>query len=90
MFEWINSTGVKSDKGFEVQAIKMYEIEYRENGKVLTVFFEGGIKDGKVLVIVFKSNFKKWNDGTLILNPDEILKNFTEAMEFQNVGVEAD
>jgi len=90
MFKWLNKQGVQSDKGYIVQVTGRFTIEYREKNKVIEVYVEPGILDnGRFCTIIEPHAFHKWDDGTPI-NKDrqmEILKNFTDAMEFQNIGV---
>ncbi len=90
MFTWLNKQGVKSDKGFIVQSVGRFTIEYRENSKCISIEVDNGrLPDGRFCEIVSPDAFFKWDDGTLISEErqKEILKNFTDAMEFQNIGV---
>lgn len=91
MFKWLNKQGVESDAGFVVQVTDRFLIEYREGIKMITVDVEPGVfPDGKFCVIISEDSFCKWDGGFPIAKEKQaqILKNFTEAMEFQNVGVE--
>ena len=93
MFTWLNKQGVKSDKGFIVQSVSRFMIEYRENGKVISLSVERGLQpDGKACIYVYLDEFKKWGDGTPVLKSrqEEILQNFKDAMEFQGVDVLVD
>lgn len=93
MFTWLNKQGVKSDKGFVVQSVARFVIEYREAGKCISVEVESDYTPGKKPVErVSSSNFCKWDDGTVISSTKqkEIIQNFTEAMEFQGIGVIVD
>lgn len=90
MFEYINKQGVKSDKGFIVQSVARFTIEYREHNKCISVGVDTGrLPNGKFCEIVSSDAFATWDDGTSISmeKQKEILKNFTEAMEFQGIGV---
>jgi hypothetical protein len=90
MFSWINKQGVKSSKGYIVQSVARFVIEYREAGKCISIEVESDYAPGMKPYEKVKSyNFEKWDDGTLISSEQqkEILKNFTEAMEFQGIGV---
>ncbi len=90
MFTWINKQGVKSSKGFIVQSVGRFTIEYREGNKCLSIEVDNGrLSDGRFCEIVSPNAFVKWDDGTLVSKEkqEEILINFTEAMEFQNIGV---
>lgn len=90
VFTWINKQGVKSERGFIVQSVGRFTIEYREDLKILSVEVENGfLSDKKPCEIVRADAFRKWDDGTII--PEEkqiqILQNFKEAMEFQGIAV---
>ncbi len=37
MFTWINKQGVKSSKGFIVQSVARFKIEYREGNKCQSI-----------------------------------------------------
>lgn len=90
MFKWLGKQGVESSKGFIVQSIGRFTIEYREGTKKITVNTETGkLPDGRFCEIIDSNSFEKWDDGTSISKEKqkEILKNFIEAMEFQNIGV---
>ena len=90
MFTWINKQGVKSDKGFTVQSIDRFVIRYSENLGDIDISVEYGKKGSDYLVYVYEEEFYKWNDGRRI--PEEkkqqVLKNFIDAMKFQEIGVE--
>ena len=93
MFTWLNKQGVKSDKGFVVQSINRFVIEYRESTKIIKISVEAALlPSGKAGVYIYPDEFEKWSDGTLIPEDrqKEILKNFTDAMEFQGVAVLTD
>lgn len=90
MFTYINKQGVKSNKGFVVQFTGRFTAEYREGTKTITIELENGIlPDGKYCEIIKPDAFIEWDDGVLIPSEkqQEILKNFTEAVEFQGLGV---
>lgn len=90
MFTWLNKQGVESDRGFIVQSVARFTIEYRENSKCISVEVDNGrLPNGKFCEIVSPDAFSKWDDGTPIPaeKQKEILQNFTEAMEFQGIGV---
>ena len=90
MFIWLNKQGVKSSKGFIVQSVARFVIEYREGGKCIFIEVESDYAPGKKpCEKVNLSAFSKWDDGTPISQQKqkEILKNFTEAMEFQGIAV---
>jgi archaellum biogenesis ATPase FlaH len=93
MFTWINKQGVKSEKGFIVQSVDRFTIEYREASKIISVDVERGfLSDNKLCVNIHLDSFRKWNDGTSI--PEEkqkqILQNFIEALKFQDIEVNID
>ncbi len=90
MFKWLNKQGVESSKGFIVQSVARFVIEYREAGKCLSIetgnsYFSGG----KLYETVKLSNFNKWDDGFSISSETqkEIIQNFTDAMVFQGIKV---
>ncbi|MHB1222259.1 MAG: hypothetical protein ACYC0J_09715 [Gammaproteobacteria bacterium] len=93
MFTWINKQGVKSSKGFSVQRTSRFTAEYTENEKKITIDVESGIlPNGKYCLIIGSDAFVKWDDGSII-KPErqkEILNNFKEAIEFQDMGVVID
>lgn len=90
MFTYINKQGVQSDRGFIVQSVARFIIEYRESDKCLSIEVESDYAPGvKPIEKISKYAIAQWDDGTPI-SPEqqkEILKNFTEAMEFQGIGV---
>ena len=93
MFTWLNKQGVKSNKGFVVQSVDRFTIEYRESGKVIPLSVERGLQsDGKACVYIYLDELKKWSDGSPIPKSQqkEILQNFKDAMEFQGVDVLVD
>ena len=88
MFTWLNKQGVKSDAGFEVQFTGRFDAEYREAGKVMSIYVESGIHDGQPCVILNPGAFDRWNGDApgVKLPSDErerIKQNFTEAMLFR-------
>lgn len=93
MFTWLNKQGVKSDKGFIVQRIERFAVEYRENEKVITVDVESGVMDNnKPCLIIQSKAFDRWDSDQngVHLSRDEqlrILENFKEALEFQGMGL---
>lgn len=93
MFTWLNKQGVKSDKGFIVQSINRFIIEYRESTKTIQVSTELALlPSGEAGVYIYPDEFEKWSDGTPISKDKqkEILQNFKDAMEFQGVKVLTD
>ena len=65
-------------------------MEYREGGKLISVYVEPGYTpSNKFCVIIEPNAFTQWADGTPIMNEkqEEILKNFIDAMKFQNIEV---
>jgi len=90
MFTWLNKQGVKSDAGFEVQFTGRFDAEYREAGKVMSIYVESGIHDGQPCVILNPGAFDRWNGDApgVKLPSDErerIQQNFIEAMLFQGL-----
>ena len=93
MFTWINKQGVKSNKGFVVQRVTRFTSEYLENNKVITIEVESSVlPSGKYCLIISSNAFIKWDDGTLVNDKkqNEILNNFKDAMEFQDMSVIVD
>lgn len=90
MFTWLNKQGVKSDKGFIVQSVSRFVINYKENNGEIDVSVEDAFKDGKHFVYVYEDEFYKWKDGRSISEEKkkQVLKNFIDAMAFQGIGVE--
>jgi len=90
MLTWLNKQGVKSDKGFVVQSVSRFTIEYRESGKVIPLTVERGLQSGgKACVYIYLDDLEKWSDGTIISKDQQkiILQNFKDAMKFQGVDV---
>jgi len=46
MFCWLNKQGVKGDKGFIVQSVGRFTIEYCERSKKISVHVEPGFSGG--------------------------------------------
>lgn len=93
MFTWLNKQGVKSNKGFVVQSINRFTIEYREANKLINVSVERALlPSGKAAVYIYPEEFEIWGDGTPIASDKqkEILQNFKDAMRFQGVEVLTD
>lgn len=93
MFTWLNKQGVQSDKGFIVQSVDRFTVEYQENNRCISIYVEDGfLPDGKFCEIIAPDVFSRWDDGTSISEEKqrEILKNFIEAMEFQGIAVVID
>jgi len=94
MFTWLNKQGVQSDKGFVVQCVARFRIEYRERDKVIGVYVEHTqLPDGQPSVSIKSASFERWDgDPSYIVLPqekqDEMLANFTDAMEFQGLAVQ--
>jgi len=90
MFTWLNKQGVRSDAGFEVQFTGRFDAEYREAGKVMSIYVESGIHDGPPCVILNPDAFDRWDGDApgVKLPSDErerIQQNFIEAMLFQGL-----
>ncbi|MDF1684440.1 MAG: hypothetical protein P1U36_07245 [Legionellaceae bacterium] len=90
MFTWLNKQGVRSDKGFEVQSVNRFVIRYSEKSGVIDVSVEYGQRGSEYFVYVYDKEFYQWNDGKMISEQKktQILKNFIDAMAFQEIGVE--
>lgn len=93
MFTRLNKQGVQSDHGFTVQVVDRFAVEYKEAGKRMNVEVEFGVFENmKPCVNITKSAFARWDDDSKELPLQEqnrIRKNFTDAMEFQDLAVVA-
>ena len=90
MFKYLNKQGVESNEGFIVQRTGRFTSEYREGSKKITIELNNGVSaSGKFCEIIKSDTFSNWDDGESIAQDKqkEILKNFTDAMEFQGLGV---
>ena len=90
MFTWLNKQGVKSSKGFIVQSIARFVMEYREAEKCISIEVESDYGPGRKPIEKIRMDaISKWDDGTPITKEkqEEIIRNFIDAMEFQGVGV---
>ena len=89
MFKWLNKTGVESDRGFVVQSMDRFTVEYREGDKKIGVYVEHGFVEGRNPCVIIKpTSFERWDGDPewTTLPPekqDEMRANFTEAMEFR-------
>lgn len=90
MFTWLNKQGVKSDKGFTVQSMSRFIIRYSETQGEIDLSTELGMRGNKAMIYVYEDEFYRWNDGRKISEEkkQQILRNFIDAMEFQEVAVE--
>ena len=89
MFTWLNKQGVRSDSGFEFQFTDRFTAEYRENGRVTSMYVEG---NGRSITIYEGSVRGLWNS---ISDPserkkekDRVIGNLRAALAFQ--GLELD
>src|SRR5438105_2984633 len=87
MFTWLNKQGVRSDHGFEVQFTGRFDAEYREGGRVVTVYVESGMSGSAPAIVIDPAAFARWDDGDTITpeQQTQMLTNFREAMEFQGL-----
>ena len=92
MFTWLNKQGVKSDKGFIVQRTGRFSSEYVDGTNKITIFHESGYFANTPALLVNASEFSRWDDGSLIpiSKQKEIIKNFCEAIKFQDLEVVVD
>jgi hypothetical protein len=90
MFTWLNKQGVQSDKGYIVQRVARFEVEYRESKKKISIYVEPGYSAGKNCLIIRSDAFYKWDDGTSIseVKQKEILQNFKDANKFKGIDIE--
>lgn len=89
MFRWLNKQGVESDKGFAVQFLARYSMEYREGERRMLLGVEGGGAYGNIIV----QNPNHWEPPhtTDILTDEELRQiraNITEALRFQQLEPE--
>jgi len=87
MFTWLNKQGVRSDEGFEVQFTGRFDAEYRENGRMVTLYVEDGITGGESSILVEPNAFQRWDDGETISSENQarLFENVRQAMEFQGL-----
>ena len=87
MFTWLNKQGVRSDLGFEVQFTGRFDAEYREGGRVMSLYVESGMSAGMPAIVIDPSAFVRWDDGESVAPQQQakMLNNFREAMEFQGL-----
>ena len=92
MFTWLNKQGVRSDRGFEVQFVGRFDAEYREGGRIVSLYVEDGTIGGLPAILLDPDAFARWDGGEPIPadKQQEMMRNFREAMEFQGLklGVE--
>jgi len=90
MFTYVNKQGVKSDKGFVVQRTGRFTAEYQEGEKKISIELENDLLDNdKICEIIDANAFLKWDDGAFIPTEKqlEILQNFKNAMNFQDIEI---
>ena len=64
MFTWLNKQSVKSSKGFVVQSVARFVIEYREAEKCISIEVESDYASGKKpCEKISLSALSKWDDG---------------------------
>ena len=92
MYTWLNKQGVQSDRGFMVQSVDRFTVEYREGVRKVSVEVENGMLGGKPCVSIYPAAFERWDGDPewMIIPPetqDDMLAKFTDAMEFMGVAV---
>lgn len=87
MFSWINKQGVRSDKGFEVQSIGRFDLEYRQSGRKVSLYVESGLSGGLPCLSVEPDAFSRWDDGATIPKDQqaELFDNLRAALAFQGL-----
>ena len=89
MFTWLNKQGVKSDRGFVVQFTGRFDAEYRDKGKVVTLYVEDGTTlKGEPCISVEPDAFEHWDGETAKIPSEEraqMFENLREAIEFQGL-----
>jgi hypothetical protein len=91
-FTWLNKQGVASTLGFEVQMVDRGCIEYREDGRIMSIEVEMGMNGGTYCLLYSPGCFKRWDESEAISIDEQtrIEQNFRRAFEFQNVPVVAE
>ncbi len=93
MFTRLNPQGVQSDRGFVVQSVARFTVEYREGSRKISVYVEPGIAEsGKYCDIIQRNAFERWDgDPDYVVLPvekqEDVLANFIEAMQFLGMEV---
>jgi hypothetical protein len=90
MFSWLNTQGVRSTLGFEVQCIDRFTIRYKEGIRFVNVYVEPGFSAGKPCFSISDSAFESWDNSSVANSVEEqqrIRRNFRDAMEFQGLDV---
>ena len=88
-FTWLNKQGVRGDSGFELQRTERFAAEYREKGRVIKLYVEGG---GGGLTIYEGSLQPLWNEITdpteRKIERDRIVENIRAALAFQGLDLD--
>jgi hypothetical protein len=90
MFTWINSLGVRSDQGFEVESLDAGTEVYREGDRTVAIPVERGATAVGPAVIVEPTIFRHWDGESVEIPADRqavMMANFVAAMEFRSVTV---
>jgi len=90
MFKYINKQGVESDQGFIVQFVGRFEVEYREDAGVISIYVEPDYTPSQEFCLQIDSDaFTHWIDGASVPfeKQSEIISNFKAAMRFQNIKI---
>ncbi|MBP9021839.1 MAG: hypothetical protein KBH06_01435 [Spirochaetes bacterium] len=89
MLKWKNKQWVESDEGFSFLFTGRYTAEYIEGDRKLSLFIEDGMSNDNYGIIIKSGSLNKWdNNQKILLNEkDVILRNISEALEFQNINL---
>ncbi|HOA07160.1 MAG TPA: hypothetical protein PLE16_05070 [Spirochaetota bacterium] len=89
MLKWKNKQWVESDEGFSFLFTGRYTAEYIEGDRNLSLLIEDSMSNDNYGIIIKSGSMNKWdNNQTILLNEkDVILRNISEALEFQNINL---
>jgi hypothetical protein len=89
-FTWLNKQGVRSDAGFELQFVDRFTMEYRQDGRTITLDIESGFLGANQPAILMSPDaLNAWDDGAELLPTEQrqALQNVREALAFQGLGL---
>ena len=90
MFTWLNKQGIRSKEGYEFQRTGRFTAEYRENGRTVDMYVEGGaggaltIYEGSLepLLAGIENPFERKTEHNRLAN------NLRKALEFQGLKLD--
>ena len=89
-FTWLNKQGVRSDAGFELQFVDRFTMEYRQDGRTITLDIESGfLGENQPAILMSPDALNAWADGAELLPTEQrqALQNIREALAFQGLGL---